>query len=77
MKGKYYVIANNDNTELIGFIGRDAVSGGYPYVTDMFQFCLIGEYDYISEYYNRLDSYIEDASNFSIKRIVLEDISTD
>lgn len=74
MKGKYYVIANNDNTE---FIGRDAASGGYPYVTDIFQFCLIGEYDYISEYYNGLEPYIEDASNFSIKRIVLEDISTD
>ena len=74
MKGKYYVIANADNTE---FIGRDAASGGYPYVTDMFQFCLIGECDYISEYYKDLKRFIDNASNFSIKRIILEDISTD
>lgn len=74
MKEKYYAIANNDNTK---FIGRDAASGGYPYVTDMFQFCLIGEYDYISEYYKSLSPYINDASDFSIKRIVIEDISTD
>lgn len=75
MKEKY-VIANADNTE---FIGRDAASGGYPYVTDMFQFCLIGEYDYIKKYYNGLEPYIynHDASDFSVKRIVLEDISTD
>ena len=74
MKEKYYAIANNDNTK---FIGRDSASGGYPYVTDMFQFCLIGEYDYIKEYYEGLEPYIEDASDFSIKRIVIEDISTD
>ena len=76
MKGKYYVIANADNTK---FIGRDSASGGYPYVTGMLQFCLIGEYDYITEYYKgmELEPYIKDASDFSIKRIVLEDISTD
>ena len=74
MNRKYYVIANADNTE---FIGRDEGSGGYPYVTNMFQFCLIAEYDYISEYYKGLSPYIEDASKFSLKRIVLEDISTD
>ena len=45
MNKKYYLIANADNTE---FIGRDAASGGYPYVTDMFQSCLIGEYEYCS-----------------------------
>jgi hypothetical protein len=43
----------------------------------MFEFCLIGDYDYISKYYEGLEPYIEDASEFSIKRIVLEDISTD
>ena len=74
MKEKCYVIANDDNTK---FIGRDSASGGYPYVTDMFQFCLIGGYEYINEYYNGLEPYIEDASNFSIKRIVLENISMD
>lgn len=74
MKEKCYVITNNDNTK---FIGRDEASGGYPYVTDMFQFCLIGGYKYINEYYEGLKPYIEDASDFSIKRIVLEDISTD
>ena len=74
MKENYYVIANNDNTK---FIGRDSASGGYPYVTDMFQFCLIGSYEYISKYYEGLEPYIEDSSDFSIKRIVLEDISTD
>ncbi len=74
MKEKCYVIANNDNTK---FIGRDSASGGYPYVTDMFQFCLIGNYEYINEYYKDLERFIEDASDFSIKRIVLENISTD
>lgn len=69
-----FLIANADNTE---FIGRDAASGGYPYVTDMFKFCLIGEYDYIEGYYKCLSPYIKDASDFSIKRIVIEDISTD
>lgn len=72
MKEKCYVIANADNTE---FIGRDEYSGGYPYVTDMFQRCLIAEYDYISKYYEGLSPYIENANNFSIKRIALEDIS--
>lgn len=74
MKEKYYVIANNDNTM---FIGRDEASGGYPYVTDIFQFSLIGEYKYISEYYKGLPPYIGNVNNFSLKRIVLEDISTD
>ena len=74
MKVKYYVIANADNTE---FIGRDEASSGYPYVTDMFQRCLIGEYKYMSEYYKDLSPYIENANNFSLKRITLEDISTD
>lgn len=74
MKEKCYVIANADNTE---FIGRDSASGGYPYVTDMFQFCLIGEYEYMSKYYKGLSPYIENANNFSLKRIILEDISTD
>ena len=74
MKRKYYAIANADNTE---FIGKDDTSGGYPYVTNMFQFCFIDEYDYISEYYKGLSPYIENANNFSIKRVVLEDISTD
>lgn len=74
MKEKYYVIVNNDNTK---FIGRDSASGGYPYVTDMFQFCFIGSYEYIKSIYKGLEPYIEDASDFSIKRIVLEDISTD
>lgn len=69
MKEKCYVIANNDNTK---FIGRDEASGGYPYVTDMFQFCLIAEYDYISKYYEGLEPYIEDASDFSIKEIYLK-----
>jgi hypothetical protein len=69
MKEKYYVIANNDDTK---FIGRDEASGGYPYVTDMFEFCLIGDYDYISKYYEGLEPYIEDASNFSIKEIYLK-----
>lgn len=69
-----YVIANNDDTK---FIGRDKASGGYPYVTDALQFCLIGGFDYINEYYNGLEPYIEDASKFSIKRIVLEEISMD
>lgn len=73
MKEKY-VIANNDNTR---FIGRDSASGGYPYVTGMLEFCLIGNYEYINEYYKGLEPYIEDASDFSIKRIVLEDISMD
>ena len=74
MKVKYYVIANADNTE---FIGRDEASSGYPYVTDMFQRCLIGEYKYMSEYYKDLSPYIENANKFSLKRIALEDISTD
>lgn len=69
MKEKCYVIANNDNTK---FIGRDEASGGYPYVTDMFEFCLIGDYDYISKYYEGLEPYIEDASDFSIKEIYLK-----
>lgn len=69
-----FLIANADNTE---FIGRDAASGGYPYVTDALQFCLIGGFDYINEYYNGLEPYIEDVSKFSIKRIVLEEISMD
>lgn len=73
MKEKY-VIANNDNTR---FIGRDSASGGYPYVTGMLEFCLIGGYDYINEYYKGLEPYINDTSDFSIKHIVLEDISTD
>lgn len=61
MKEKY-VIANNDNTK---FIGRDSASGGYPYVTDMLEFCLIGSYEYINEYYKSLEPYIdEDASDF-------------
>lgn len=74
MKENYYVIANNDNTK---FIGRDEASGGYPYVTDYLPFSIISGYDYISKYYKGLEPYIEDASDFSIKRIVLEDISTD
>lgn len=74
MKENYYVIANNDNTK---FIGRDSASGGYPYVTDMFRFCLIESYERINDYYKGLEPYIEDSSDFSIKRIVLEDISTD
>ena len=74
MKGKYYVIANADNTK---FIGWDETSGGYAYVTDMFQFCLIGEYDYINEFYKNLEPYVEDANDFSIKHIVLEDILID
>lgn len=69
MEKKYYAIANNDNTK---FIGRDEASGGYPYVTDMFQFCLIGEYDYINKYYKGLEPYVEDASDFSIKEICLK-----
>ena len=69
---EYFLIANADNTE---FIGRDAASGGYPYVTDMLQSCLIAEYDYISKYYKGLKPYIENADNFSIKRIVIEDIA--
>lgn len=69
MEKKYYVIANNDNTK---FIGRDVASGGYPYVTDMFKFCLIDEYDYISKYYEGLEPYVEDASDFSIKEIYLK-----
>ena len=73
MKEKY-VIANNDNTK---FIGRDSASGGYPYVTGMLEFCLIGSYEYINKYYKGLEDFINDASDFSIKRIVLEDISTD
>ena len=74
MKRKYYVIANADNTE---FIAMNVAFSAYPYMTDKFQYCLIGEYDDINKYYNRLEPYIEDASNFSVKRIVLEDISTD
>ena len=69
MKEKCYVIANNDDTK---FIGRDSASGGYPYVTDMFRFCLIGDYEYISEYYKGLSPYIEDAGDFSIKEIYLK-----
>jgi len=71
MKEKY-VIANNDNTR---FIGRDSASGGYPYVTGMLEFCLIGSYEYINEYHKGLERFINDASDFSIKRIVLEEIS--
>lgn len=71
MKEKY-VIANNDNTK---FIGRDSASGGYPYVTGMLEFCLIGSYEYINGYYKSLEPYIKDASDFSIKRIALEEIS--
>lgn len=73
MKEKY-VIANNDNTR---FIGRDSANVGYPYVTGMLEFCLIGSYDYINKYYEGLEPYIKDVSDFSIKRIVIEDISKD
>ena len=69
MKEKYYAIANNDNTK---FIGRDEASGGYPYVTGMLEFCLIGSYKYINEYYEGLEPYINDASDFSIKEIYLK-----
>ena len=74
MKRKYYAIANADNTE---FIGADDTSGGYPYVTNMFQFCYIDEYERVSGYFKDMTPYIENVNNFSIKRVVLEDISTD
>lgn len=69
MAKKYYVIANSDNTK---FIGRDEASGGYPYVTDYLPFSLISGYDYISKYYKGMETYIEDASDFSIKEICLK-----
>ena len=65
-----YVIANNENTE---FIGRDAASGGYPWVTDLLSSAYIGSYDTIVRYYD----VIRDKDRFSVKRIVLEDISMD
>ena len=67
---KAYVIANNDNTE---FIGRDVANGGYPWVTDMLSSAYIGSYDTIVSYYD----LIRDKDGFSVKRIVLEDISMD
>lgn len=66
-----FLIANADNTE---FIAKDAASGGYPYVTDTLRLCLIGEYDYIHKHYKDLSSYIKNADDFSIKRVVIEDI---
>ena len=68
MAKKYYVIANNDNTK---FISRDETSG-YPYVTDFLPFSLISGYDYISKYYEGMETYIKDASDFSIKEICLK-----
>lgn len=66
-----FLIANADNTE---FIASDGMSGGYPYVTDRLRLCLIGDYDYIHKHYKDLSPYIKNADDFSIKRLVIEDI---
>jgi hypothetical protein len=66
-----FLIANADNTE---FIGMDAASGGYLYVTDTLRLSLIGDYNYINKYYKDLSPYIKNADDFEIKRIVIEDI---
>jgi len=73
MKGKYYVIANNDNTE---FIGKGKSGENSPFVTEYFRLSYIGSYEGISAYYDIHSSFI-DKDKFFIKRIVLENISTD
>ena len=73
MKGKYYIIANADNTE---FIGKGKSSDNSPFVTKYFRLSYIGLYEVISAYYDIYSSFI-DKDKFFIKRIVLEDISTD
>jgi hypothetical protein len=71
MKEKeYFLIANADNTK---FIGRDAASGGYPYETDLLSSAYIGSYDTIVSYYDA----IMRKDRFLVKRIVLEEVSTD
>jgi hypothetical protein len=73
MKEKYYVIANNDDTK---FIGKGKSSDNSPFVTEYFRLSYIGLYEVISAYYDIHSSFV-DKDKFFIKRIVLEDISTD
>ena len=68
-----YVIANADNTE---FIGKDKSVESSPFLTEYFCLSYIGSFEGISAYYDIHSSFI-DKDKFFIKRIVLENISTD